>query len=289
MTEEVKDSREPIPETDSDMPGEINPVEEPAGSEEEAIQPEPEQPILSATPEPSAAPPEISDFRDYSRSPLMPSPEKKKTTKGRKSAVLLTILLMAPLMAVIFIAGILIGGEYGISSKKVDVAKIPFAETVKQAIEQMTEIPLTLTITEQQINDTVLQSKNEFAPLKNMNVSVKNNACTVSGQIPVSDAKTLMGDSVPEMLYLFLPETLNLKADFEIDKENPDSLKVKEISILNMEKSDEFINGLGIQPYLESLVKEKLTASVPPYMKITSFQIENGKILCNASLNILRD
>ncbi len=287
MTEEVKDRPSAPPENPSDT-GEKNPPipAETQTAENDLSQPE----IVPSAPAEPVVVPEIqdSDIKEYPINPLKPDKTKPPKKKSRFPAILATILLMMPVTAVFFVAGLLIGGEYGISSKKVDVTQIPFIDTLKNAIDQVSAVPLTLTITEQQINDAILQAKDEFSPMKNMNVSIQNDVCTFSGQIATADIKPLIGENVPEMLYLFLPDTLNLKADFGIDQENPTEPKVKTLSILNMEKSDEFIKGLGFDSYIESVIREKLTQSVPAYMEVSSFRIENGKIQCNATVNILK-
>lgn len=282
MTEDVK-NQTPIPQ-ENDMPENENPDNE--KDEQTITSPEPEE---SPAPSPAPIVPQPADFKDYPIIPFKPNPDKSKKKKSRFPAVLTTVLIMIPFTAVVFVAGLLIGGEYGISSKKVNVAQIPLMETLKTAVENITEVPLTLTITEEQLNTAVIEAKDQFTPIKNLNVSIKNQACTLSGQINTADIKTIAGESVPEMLYLFLPETLNLKADFTISKEDPTMPEIKNLSVLNMENSEEFIRELGLDNYIESIIKNKLTESLPPYVKISSFEIQNGKILCNATVHIFKE
>lgn len=252
---------------------------------------DPEIPEENQTGKPSAAIPacDFSDIKEYPKNPLKKNKAEKDKKRNRFPAVLLTILLMMPLTAVLFVAGLLIGGEYGISSKKVEISKIPFIETVKRAIDKTTAVPLSLTVTEQQVNDAISESPQDFSPMKNMNVTIQGDTCIFSGQITTADMKPIVGETVPEMLYLFLPETLNLKAEFGVSSEDATRPKIKSLLILNMDQSEELVKGLGLDTYLETMVQDKLTQAVPAQLEVSAFRIEDGKILCATTLNLLKE
>jgi len=139
-----------------------------------------------------------------------PSCGQKISAKGKGIKILKTVIIAVIslfLAAVIFMFGLYFGKtEVGRQINTPDIIA-----TIAEKIKSISAFPVDIELTQEDINIIIQKYSAQMDPLENVYLTLpQDGGLTVTGTVAKENVKTLLGDSIPDLIILFLPEDVPL-------------------------------------------------------------------------------
>jgi len=214
----------------------------------------------------------------------------------KKKSILPKIILAAIafiLIAAAFLYGVIVGGKYGVKIKGFDPDKIPVTEYIVNGLRENGKIDFSVTFGEKEINEAMILFEGELAPLKNVYVNPGDGTVLLSGQVEKNELKSYLQATskteIPEIVWIFVPATLNLKADIALSVvDGEPSLLVNGLTVLNADTDKELLSLGGFTDVLQKLIERLISDIVPENVNLQTLTVTKDGISVCGEMGILK-
>ena len=221
------------------------------------------------------------------------SPEMdEEIPKQKKGGGIIRWLFKAALFVIllfgVFIFGIFIGGEKGVKIGKFDLSNNTFLDDFTNLLKGVTSFPMSVTISEGQLNEALAANAEMFTPLKNTNIALEDGVLVFTGQINIEDVNQYIETQIPYYLYVFFPETINVKAEVTTD-ETGTVPQLKALKLMNIDFSQNIVTGLGLEEAISDILNKQMETVVPENMTVSNIEIVQDEVICSVFFRLLEE
>ncbi len=218
----------------------------------------------------------------------LPTVHKKKKKSGFLKLLLTLFILI--IMVTLFVFGVIIGAQFGDSFKVINPNDFPVPEYIVDGLRKVGKVDFSFKLSEENINTLLVANEEQFRPLKNIYISLKDGHIVLSGQVETAAIKDMAGVSIPEIIWLFLPSVLNLKSEVAITtNEGSIDIDVLSLSILNSENGEELVHVSGFDHIFQSLIDDVIEATFPETVSVKEINVTPGGIKIKIAASLIKD